>query len=76
MELEKIKLTDIIPADYNPRRMGQSEYTKLSNSIKEFGVVDPIIINLKNNHIIGGHQRFEVLLDKFMEEIISLKNYI
>lgn len=68
MELEKIKLTDIIPADYNPRRMGQSEYTKLSNSIKEFGVVDPIIINLKNNHIIGGHQRFEVLLDKFMED--------
>ena len=67
MEISKIKLTDITPASYNPRKISESEKQKLRNSLDTFGVVDPIIINLKNNHIIGGHQRYEVLLDKFME---------
>lgn len=68
VEISTIKLTDITPADYNPRKISEKEFKKLANSIKEFGIVDPIIINLKNNHIIGGHQRFDVLLDKYMED--------
>lgn len=68
MELEKIKITDIKPADYNPRRISDDEFLKLQNSISTFGVVDPIIINLKNNKIIGGHQRYDVLLDEYMKE--------
>ena len=68
IEISTIKITDIKPAEYNPRIMSQLEHTKLRNSMETFGVVDPIIINLKNNHIIGGHQRYEVLLDKSMED--------
>lgn len=68
MELEPIKITDIVPADYNPRKISEQEYTKLRNSIETFGLVDPIIINLKNNHIVGGHQRYDVLLDQYMED--------
>ena len=68
MEISKIKITDIIPAVYNPRLISDNEYKKLTNSINEFGLVDPIIINLKNNKIIGGHQRFSVLLDKNMQD--------
>lgn len=64
MENKKIKITDIVPARYNPRKISNEEYNKLSNSINEFGLVDPIIINLNNNHIIGGHQRYDVLLDE------------
>ena len=56
IEISTIKITDIKPAEYNPRIMSQLEHTKLRNSMETFGVVDPIIINLKNNHIIGGHQ--------------------
>lgn len=67
MEISKIKLTDINPADYNPRVMSESARKKLRNSIETFGLVDPIIINLKNNRIIGGHQRYNVLLDMVME---------
>lgn len=66
MEIEKIKITDIVPAEYNPRQISDEELTKLSNSINEFGLVDPIIINLKNNRIIGGHQRFDVLINEYM----------
>lgn len=30
-------------------------------------MVDPIIINLKNNHIIGGHQRYNIIQDQSMQ---------
>lgn len=66
MEIEKIKITDIVPAEYNPRNISSEELTKLKNSISTFGLVDPIIINLKNNKIIGGHQRYEVLINEHM----------
>lgn len=61
MELTKIKIKDIKGAKYNPRIMNNEEMKKLENSISEFGVVDPIVINLNNNTIIGGHQRFQAL---------------
>lgn len=61
MQFEKITLDEIKPSEYNPRIISEEELEKLEKNIKEFGLVDPIIINLKNNHIIGGHQRYEVL---------------
>lgn len=68
MEMKKINITDIKEADYNPREISDEEMTKLENSIEEFGFVDPMIINLKNNRLIGGHQRYNALLS------ISMKN--
>ncbi len=65
MVFEKIRLTDIKPSTYNPRTITNNEYSKLTRSIQDFGLVDPIIINLKNNKIIGGHQRYNVLLDEY-----------
>ena len=67
MKSEKIKIEDIEPAEYNPRKISKKEYKKLSKSISEFGLVDPIIINLKNMHIIGGHQRYDVLKEEYDE---------
>lgn len=66
MEIEHIKITDLKPAEYNPRRISDEDYQKLKNSISTFGLVDPIIVNLKNMHIVGGHQRYDVLLDEHM----------
>lgn len=67
MEISKIKLIDIEPADYNPRTITDEAKKKLRNSIETFGLVEPIIINTKNNRIIGGHQRYQILLDLCME---------
>ena len=63
---DKISINDIVPSSYNPRKISNTEYNKLSRSISEFGVISPIIINLRNNHIIGGHQRFDVLYDEYI----------
>lgn len=68
MDFEDIKLTDIVPAEYNPRRISEDEFNSLSNSIAEFGLVDPIIINLNNNKIIGGHQRYDVLMNEHLND--------
>ena len=61
INIEKISIDSLVPADYNPRKISDKDYTNLKNSIDEFGIVSPIIINLSDNTIISGHQRFDVL---------------
>ena len=46
---------------------------KLKNSIETFGLVDPIIINLDNNTIIGGHQRYKALNKLGIESLNLIK---
>ena len=65
-EVESIKITDISPSEYNPRKISDEEFNSLTQSIREFGLVDPIIINLNNNKIIGGHQRYDVLMNEYI----------
>ena len=71
MEFKKINLVDLNPATYNPRKISETAFQELSESIDKFGFVDPIIVNLKNNVIIGGHQRYDVLMDKYMRKEIG-----
>lgn len=66
MKVREIKIEEIKPAEYNPRKVSYKEYEKLKKSIETFGFVDPIIINLKNMKIIGGHQRFNILMDSYL----------
>ena len=79
MEIEKIKITDIIPAEYNPRQISDEEMQKLQNSIDEFGLVEPIVLNLENNKIVSGHQRFDAILNQamvdgdFLEELYMIR---
>lgn len=72
MQIEKKKVTDLIPADYNPRKdlkPGDKEYEKLKRSIHEFGYVDPLIWNQQTGRLIGGHQRLKVLKDMGVEDV-------
>ena len=66
---EKISINDIIPSEYNPRIISQKDKEILKNSLTEFGLVDPIIVNLKNNTIIGGHQRYFILKELGVTEL-------
>lgn len=56
MKIEEIPISDLKPAQYNPRKISDEELAKLTRGIKEFGIVQPILIN-KDSTIIGGHQR-------------------
>ena len=65
LNMEERPLSELHPAEYNPRvtlTPEDEEYKRIRRSIKKYGYVDPIIIN-SDGTIIGGHQRYNVLMD-------------
>ena len=71
MNIQKIRIENLKPADYNPRKNlkpEDEEYQKIKRSITEFGCVEPIIIN-SDMTVIGGHQRLKVLKELGYEEV-------
>ena len=61
MDVETVKINDLISPNYNPRHITPEAMESLKQSINEFGYIDPIIVNRVNNHIVGGNQRYECL---------------
>ncbi len=57
IKIEQIPINDLRPDPANPRRIGDQELEALTRSIREFGLVDPIIARLEDKTVIGGHQR-------------------
>lgn len=55
---ERVLITKLKRAKYNPRKISKKELEKLAESIKKYGLVQPIVVN-KDYTIIGGHQRVE-----------------
>jgi DNA modification methylase len=72
VQVSKIPIGQLNPAAYNPRKdlqPGDPEYEKLKRSMQEFGYVEPIVWNKRSGNIVGGHQRYKVLLDMGMSEV-------
>jgi DNA modification methylase len=72
MKLERIPIDKLKAAKYNPRKdlkPGDIEYEKLKQSIQTFGYVEPVLWNKRTGNIIGGHQRFKVLVELGYTEI-------
>lgn len=78
MKIKKIPIEKINPSIYNPRldiKPGDHEYESLKRSITEFGFVDPLVWNEHNGNLIGGHQRYKILLELGYKEIdVSVVN--
>lgn len=71
MNIQKIKIEILKPAEYNPRKdlkPEDEEYQKIKKSITEFGYVAPVIVN-SNMTVIGGHQRLKVLKELGYTEV-------
>lgn len=63
MEIVNVPINDLKEADYNPRQMTEKQVADLTASIREFGLVDPIIVNKhldRMNVVVGGHQRLKI----------------
>lgn len=63
MKVVQYKIADLIEAEYNPRQLTKDQHKQISDSIKRFGIVDPVIVNThkdRKNIIVGGHQRTKV----------------
>lgn len=72
MKTATMKLSEIIPAEYNPRKKlepGDKEYEALKNSLERFGVAEPLIVNETTGKLVSGHQRLNILLEMGTEEV-------
>lgn len=66
LTITQIKVQDLEPATYNPRSWDETAIAGLTESIKRFGMVDPIIANGasgRKNIVIGGHFRLKIAKD-------------
>ncbi|MBR0315974.1 MAG: DUF4417 domain-containing protein [Synergistaceae bacterium] len=69
MKIEKKSINELIPAEYNPRKIKKKELEKLKRSIEQFGYIEPIIWNETTGRVVGGHQRLKVLQEQGEQEI-------
>jgi len=63
IKIVEVPIGELRASEYNPRKHSKEQIEQLKESIKRFGLVDPIISNSfseRKNIIIGGHFRFEV----------------
>lgn len=64
--ITEVKIKDLKPAPYNPRKWSEHAIAGLTASIKQFGLVDPILVNSavnRHNIVIGGHFRLKIAKD-------------
>ncbi len=59
-----VSVRDLRKADYNPRKWDATAEAQLSESIKRYGIVDPLLVNSapkRKGIVIGGHFRLSVI---------------
>ena len=72
LEVTYQNVKELNPAPYNPRKWSDDAIAQLTDSIKSFGLVDPILVNGspdRKNVVIGGHFRLKVAKDLGIKEV-------
>ena len=72
LEVTYQNVKELNPAPYNPRKWSDDAIAQLTDSIKSFGLVDPILVNSspdRKNVVIGGHFRLKVAKDLGIKEV-------
>ncbi len=67
MNIQIIPIDQINAAAYNPRvdlQPSDPEYVKLKRSIESFGYVEPIVWNERTGNMVGGHQRYKIMVNE------------
>lgn len=64
MKLKSMPIARLTPDPRNPRneiKPGTKAWDDLEASMKEFGMVQPVIWNERSGYVVGGHQRLRIL---------------
>jgi DNA modification methylase len=72
MEIQQININEIKEYEKNAKKHDEDQIKNVMQSIKEFGMVQPIVID-QNNIIIIGHCRFRALKRLKWEEVPCVK---
>ena len=57
LTISEVAIDELKADPANPRRISDAELEALTRSLREFGLVDPIIARASDRTVIGGHQR-------------------
>ncbi len=63
INIVEVPINELHASEYNPRKHTKEQAEQLKESIRRFGMVDPIIANLDDSRrdvVIGGHFRLEM----------------
>lgn len=72
ISVEYVDISSLNPAEYNPRKWDATAIKNLTESIKRYGLVDPLIVNNapeRKGVVIGGHFRLKVAKDMGIKQI-------
>ncbi len=64
LKVTYVPISELKPSEYNPRSWSDEAIRQLKESIKRFGVVDPLLCNSapkRQGVLIGGHFRLKIL---------------
>jgi ParB-like chromosome segregation protein Spo0J len=77
-EVRVLPIDRLVPAAYNPRKVlkpADKAYRKLERSLRQFGLVEPLVWNERTGHVIGGHARLAILKAMGVTEVpVSVVN--
>ena len=62
MNVIERNISELIPAEYNPRYISDEALEQLKASIQRFDAVEPVLVNMhpdRKNIIVSGHQRLK-----------------
>ena len=68
--------SELIPAEYNPRKLSKKQRDDITASLNRFGFAEPVCVNKhedRMNIIIGGHQRTSVAKDIGLKEVPTVE---
>ena len=69
MKVEMLNPQLLEPSAYNPRKFSAEEMASLRKSIREFGLVQPILVQMPGNRIIAGHQRRDAAIAEGIKRV-------
>ncbi|MEW6610679.1 MAG: ParB N-terminal domain-containing protein [Patescibacteria group bacterium] len=77
MQIQTIKTEDLRVAEYNPRKKSQHVLETVKASLKDYGFLQPIVINThqcelcgdRRNVIVGGHRRIDAARESGILEV-------
>lgn len=67
-ELQLVAIDELVPYANNARTHNKEQILKLRSSLREFGFVNPVLID-KNNNIIAGHGRVMAAKEEGIAEV-------
>ena len=72
-EVQEVPVSKLIPYVNNAKIHSEEQVTKIASSIREFGFVNPILID-KDFNVIAGHGRLMAAKKLDMENVPCLVN--